>query len=1239
MRPKIAENMKNLILALLSILIVSNASANVYGITDLGANFQPLSINENGLITGIDTSGATPTAVLYRDSTLIPLQSQSYALDVNENGFVVGYEDNSPNDRALLWENDQSSSELSQFSNLLQANSISSFDEIAGKLEVDNQFLRAFSYDIYSGGLTTLATLGGANAWANSINDRGQITGASEDGNGNKLAFRYDGFDITHNLGSFFGYQHTEGLKINEQNAVVGIAYNRDERFSGKRAIWSSEDRGLVNLGTLNHDIDSLAKGINNQGLIVGQSIRVNGEERAFVYDTSENDVFHIVADPDILNHLYIGSTNGTGISKSVNWGDDWFAASLGLVNGSVNSITFDSDRSRVFAATNGGVFVSNNGGITWAILSETLKDFSAFDLHVDLRDSNQMYAGTNRGIFYSHDAGSTWTLADDTSRFGTFQFISHQNSDLVYAGTSNGFYRSIDNGLSWDQQNGQEGSDNRLFTRFITTLSFDPNATNSAGKIDTVYAGTRGGGIFKGTNITEFTEWEAINTGIENRNINKILVDETATPSKLYAATNSALYTRTTTNDEAWISIRDGAVFSIALTPGAPNYRLYATTFNGSIFRSEASESDLGTSWTSITPGFASSDVYALSVVTDDNSLESKLFAGTSDGVYITTSNTAVDDTSWSIADSGSSGFKIITIASDDRSGSEKLWVGSSDQGIYTSIDNGQNWLSSNSGLDNLNINDIAVDTTTTPAIVYAATLNGVYLSTDAGVNWAASNNGFASLSVYSLLLDTSVTPKILYAGTADGVFRSSDQGRNWVPINIGLEKTDIVDLVIHPTDNQMIFAASASAGLFRTSDQGQSWDPMNSHSSTTLDNINIFDIDLDPNDDNIIVATKTGVHLLTSAFCTTTATCWTWTQLNAGLEETITYAVEFNPEGNPFYPPVIGNTAPFTGELFAGTDTDGVYKSVDGGNTWTQMSNGLESRINQMVTLNSQISDPNWDLRDATAIDNMGHIVGWGNLNGVPHGYLLTPNQYIPTAAEPNLTAPSADVSISMISTPETMKPNVPITYEISITNSGPNAANDVQLTNWLPPNILYRHSSTSQGNCRKSELDPPLIRCNIGVVDVGNVVNISIFLEPQEAELNIRNIARVKANEKDPNFSNNTSGANSTTTIDRCFIATAAYGSFMHPHVTQLRAFRDNYLLSNSLGSYFVELYYEYSPPIAEQIGKNETLRVITRIALAPIVYAVIYPYWYLLGLVLIISAYRFRRRSALKKSYCI
>ena len=76
--------------------------------------------------------------------------------------------------------------------------------------------------------------------------------------------------------------------------------------------------------------------------------------------------------------------------------------------------------------------------------------------------------------------------------------------------------------------------------------------------------------------------------------------------------------------------------------------------------------------------------------------------------------------------------------------------------------------------------------------------------------------------------------------------------------------------------------------------------------------------------------------------------------------------------------------------------------------------------------------------------------------------------------------------------------------------------------------------------------------------------------------------------------------------------CDIATAAYGSSLDTHVNVLINLRDKYLLTNSLGQAFVNNYYRYSPPLADFIGKHETLKIATRWALTPVVYGVEHPY---------------------------
>jgi len=96
--------------------------------------------------------------------------------------------------------------------------------------------------------------------------------------------------------------------------------------------------------------------------------------------------------------------------------------------------------------------------------------------------------------------------------------------------------------------------------------------------------------------------------------------------------------------------------------------------------------------------------------------------------------------------------------------------------------------------------------------------------------------------------------------------------------------------------------------------------------------------------------------------------------------------------------------------------------------------------------------------------------------------------------------------------------------------------------------------------------------------------------------------------------------------------CFIATAAYGSYLDPHVDVLRQFRDNVLLHSSAGTWLVDEYYRHSPPIAAFIAEHDSLRLYTRLFLTPIVFAVVYPLQsFIIALVVLIAciiAFRLR-----------
>ena len=102
----------------------------------------------------------------------------------------------------------------------------------------------------------------------------------------------------------------------------------------------------------------------------------------------------------------------------------------------------------------------------------------------------------------------------------------------------------------------------------------------------------------------------------------------------------------------------------------------------------------------------------------------------------------------------------------------------------------------------------------------------------------------------------------------------------------------------------------------------------------------------------------------------------------------------------------------------------------------------------------------------------------------------------------------------------------------------------------------------------------------------------------------------------------FNSNLPPPTSSSGGGRCFIATAAYGSSLAHEVVVLRTFRDHHLLTNAVGRRFVDLYYTYSPPVADYLKEHDTLRILVRVGLWPLVHIIKDPYTSL-GTILIVG----------------
>jgi len=128
-----------------------------------------------------------------------------------------------------------------------------------------------------------------------------------------------------------------------------------------------------------------------------------------------------------------------------------------------------------------------------------------------------------------------------------------------------------------------------------------------------------------------------------------------------------------------------------------------------------------------------------------------------------------------------------------------------------------------------------------TDPDVMYAAGVSGgVWKSTDAGASWSPTDDHMANLAVCTLAIDPT-NPSVLYAGTGEGfapgnfvrglgIFKSVDAGGTWTQLAatagpaVGEGFYWVNEIVISPNDPQRVYAATRH-GVWRTTDGGATW------------------------------------------------------------------------------------------------------------------------------------------------------------------------------------------------------------------------------------------------------------------------------------------------------------------------------------------------------------------------------------------------------------------------------
>ncbi len=230
-----------------------------------------------------------------------------------------------------------------------------------------------------------------------------------------------------------------------------------------------------------------------------------------------------------------------------------------------------------------------------------------------------------------------------------------------------------------------------------------------------------------------------------------------------------------------------------------------------------------------------------------------------------------------------------------------------------------------------------------------------GIWKTTDAGVNWRPIADGQIKTGDVGALAVSESDPSVIYAGmgescvrgnasNGDGVYKSVDAGRTWK--NVGLQQTYHIGAVkIHPKNPDIVYVAALGhlwgpnpeRGVYRSLDGGQTWKLV----LTKGNEAGAVDLAMDPGNPKVIYA----------AFWQVSRKPW---------------------------------------RLDSGGPGSGLWKSTDGGDTWTDLSHapglpkGVEGRV--AVTLSPANPERVWAMVEASdgglfRSDNGGRL--WAKVN----------------------------------------------------------------------------------------------------------------------------------------------------------------------------------------------------------------------------------------------------------------
>lgn len=535
---------------------------------------------------------------------------------------------------------------------------------------------------------------------------------------------------------------------------------------------------------------------------------------------------------------------------------------------------------------------VSHNQGFTWRKIEETyIKTLAASPV-----DQNHVLMGSDTGIHISHNAGSTWTTLplNTTGGIVHLEFSPTYSADRkIYAASNGSFYapgkmmRSEDGGYTWKAV---------AIPTLPLHFALAPNFNSSPKMI----AAIGNNGVLYSENGGQ--TWVNRSTGLDLNYGNYIqemfFSPGYGTDNTIFALTSFGVY-RSLNSGVSWSSFLPFIIQDFALDPNyGTNNTLYmnaAVNSNGDTFYALFRSQDNGQSFQGLVADvvdFAFSPGYANNKT---------IYVQISSSPYITTGEF---------------------------------------NGLVRSTDNGITWYIRSETVPNAHVVDLAASpeysTDETLFLVREGVVNGVngssiWKTTDLGLSWEmlplpeATRSAPIKIALSSnFAVDQTIILMVSEGDTLTAnLYKSINGGQSWTLLNSNLPIAATLDpdLKLSPNYSQdkTIFISDYSKGLYRSQNDGQSWQLLSNKSSITS-----FAVAPEyPTDNRLLISLyNEGISRSDNG-----GTTWTTPNSPGGLALLMNLSPNFKQDNTIF-------------ATNGGTSGGGIWKSVNAGNSWTDVS-----------------------------------------------------------------------------------------------------------------------------------------------------------------------------------------------------------------------------------------------------------------------------------------------------------